>query len=136
MESGAAFDIALARASHALRISFPTAASEIYFLRRDLEMSVERERTLREFGERMATQTAKTFVAIVVQSERRGNAIAPSLRRLARDARLEVISEIEKKAQKIPTVMQLPMFLFILPAIFMSVIGPAVVQVVKQVGGQ
>jgi tight adherence protein C len=91
---------------------------------------------LREFGERMATQTAKTFVAIVVQSERRGNAIAPSLRRLARDARLEVISEIEKKAQKIPTVMQLPMFLFILPAIFMSVIGPAVVQVVKQVGGQ
>lgn len=131
LEAGSGFDVALARSSHALKVSFPTAAAEIFYLRRELEMSIDREKTLRAFAQRVNTQTAKTFVAIVIQSERRGNAIAPALRRLARDARREVMSDIEKKAQKIPTVMQLPMFLFILPSIFASVIGPAVVQVTQ-----
>jgi tight adherence protein C len=133
LEAGSSFDVSLARASNALKISFPVAAAEILYLRRDLEMSIDREKTLRLFANRIGTQTAKTFVAIVVQSEKRGNAIAPALRRLAQDARREVMADIEKKAQKIPTVMQLPMFVFILPAIFASVIGPAVLQVIQEV---
>lgn len=136
LEAGSSFDVALARSSHALKISFPVAAAEIFHLRRDLEMSIDREGTLREFAKRINTQTSKTFVAIVVQSEKRGNAIAPALRRLARDARREVMMNIEKKAQKIPTVMQLPMFLFILPAIFASVIGPAAVQIANIASSQ
>lgn len=135
LEAGQSFDISLARASVALSVSFPTAASEIMHLRRDLETTVDRERTLRDFASRMNTQVARTFVAIVVQAERRGNAIAPSLRTLAREARKEVMSEIEKKAQKIPTMMQLPMFLFILPSIFAAVISPAAIQIMNTFGG-
>ena len=127
--AGSSFDVSLSRASQALKTSFPVAAAEIMFLRRELEMSIDRERTLRDFADRMGTQAAKTFVAIVVQSEKKGNAVAPALRMLAKDARREVMADIEKKAQKIPTMMQLPMFMFILPAIFASVIGPAIVQV-------
>jgi len=134
LESGQSFDVSLSRASVALRVSFPTAASEIMYLRRDLETTVDREKTLREFSARMGTQVARTFVAIVVQAERRGNAIAPSLRTLAREARKEVMSEIEKKAQKIPTMMQLPMFMFILPAIFASVIAPAIIEIMTKFG--
>lgn len=134
LEAGQSFDIALARASAALRVSFPTAAAEIYYLRQDLETSIDRERTLREFASRLNTQTAQTFVSIVVQSERRGNAVAPSLRTLARESRKEVMSDIEKKAQKIPTMMQLPMFLFILPAIFSAVIAPAAIQIMERFG--
>lgn len=134
LEAGQSFDISLARASAALKVSFPTAATEIFHLRQDLETSVDREKTLREFASRIGTQTSRTFVAIVVQSERRGNAIAPSLRTLARESRKEVISEIEKKAQKIPTLMQGPMFLFILPSIFAAVIAPAAVQIMDQFG--
>lgn len=134
LEAGQSFDVALARASAALKTSFPTAAAEILYLRRDLETSVDRERTLREFAARLNTQIARTFVSIVVQSERRGNAIAPSLRSLARESRKEVMSDIEKKAQKIPTMMQLPMFMFILPAIFASVIGPAAIQIMQRFG--
>ena len=135
LEAGQSFDIALARASAALKISFPTAASEIMFLRQDLETSIDRERALRAFAKRMDTQVARTFIAIVVQAERRGNAIAPSLRSLAREARKEVFATIEKKAQKIPTMMQLPMFVFILPAIFAAVIAPAAVQIMARFGG-
>lgn len=135
LESGQSFDVSLSRASTALKISFPTAAAEIMYLRGDLETTVDRERTLREFSARMGTQVARTFVAIVIQSERRGNAIAPSLRSLARESRKEVMAEIEKKAQKIPTMMQLPMFLFILPAIFASVIAPAAIEIMTKFGG-
>ena len=135
LEAGSSFDVALSRASAALKVSFPTAADEIFYLRRDLETSVDREKTLREFASRMNTQVARTFVAIVVQAERRGNAIAPSLRTLAREARKEVMAEIEKKAQKIPTMMQLPMFMFILPAIFAAVIAPAAFDIMAKFGG-
>ena len=136
LEAGQAFDVALQRASIALRTSFPTAAEEIAFLRQDLEMSVDRERTFRDCSKRLSSSTASTFVAIVIQAERRGNAIAPSLRTLARESRKEVISTVEKKAQKLPTLMQGPMFIFILPSIFLSVIGPAIIQVLEQLGGR
>jgi len=134
LQAGQSFDVSLARASVALKVSFPTAAAEIMYLRRDLETTVDREKTLREFATRMNTQVARTFVAIVVQAENRGNAIAPSLRNLAREARKEVMSEIEKKAQKIPTMMQLPMFMFILPSIFAAVIAPAALEIMKKFG--
>ena len=131
--AGSSFDVSLARVSHSLKISFPIAAIEVFYLRKELEMSVDRERTLRKFAEQIGTQTANTFVAIIVQSEKRGNAVVPALRRLAQDARRDVMADTEKKAQKIPSVMQLPMFLFVLPAIFMSVIGPAIIRVLIEV---
>jgi tight adherence protein C len=131
LEAGQPFDGSLARASRALAKSFPVIAEEAAFLIRDLDMSVNREKTLREFSARLNTNTAKTFMNIVIQSERRGNAVAPSLRVLAKEARKEVITDIERKAQKLPTMMQLPMFLFILPSIFASVIGPAVIQIMQ-----
>lgn len=132
LEAGQAFDVALSKASVALRLSFPTAAEEMGFLRHDLEMSVSRQKTLQEFARRVNSPTARNFVAIVIQSELRGNAVAPSLRTLARESRKEFISEIERKAQKLPTLINGPMFLFILPSIFLSVLGPAVVQILKE----
>ena len=129
LEAGQPFDASLIRASRALEKSFPVVAEEAAYLNRDLDMTVERERVMREFGERLNTITARTFVNIILQSEKRGSAVTPALRTLAREARKEVITDIERKAQKLPTVMQLPMFMFILPAIFASVIGPAVIQV-------
>lgn len=131
LEAGQPFDGSLARGSRALEKSFPVIAEEASYLIRDLDMSVDREKTLREFAERLNTTTAKTFMNIVIQSERRGNAVAPSLRILAKEARKEVITDIERKAQKLPTMMQLPMFLFILPSIFASVIGPAAIQIMQ-----
>lgn len=127
--SGQAFDTALAKASSALGVSFPTASEEVMFLRQDLDLSVDRKKTLREFAERINSEIAKTFVSIVIQAERRGNETTPAIRVLAKDARQGVILDIERKAQKLPTLMQLPMFLFILPAIFMSVIGPAAIEI-------
>lgn len=135
LEAGQPFDASLVRASRALEKSFPVIAEEAAFLIRDLDMSVDREKTLREFAERLSTTSAKTFMTIVIQSEKRGNAIAPSLRMLARDSRKEVIMELERRAQKLPTMMQLPMFLFILPAIFASVIGPAAIQIMGTFSG-
>lgn len=131
LEAGQPLDASLGRASIALEKSFPVISEEAAFLIKDLDMSVDREKTLRDFGDRLGTNTAKTFVNIVVQSERRGNAIAPSLRMLAKESRKEVITDMERRAQKLPTMMQLPMFMFILPAIFASVIGPAAIQIMK-----
>jgi len=131
LEAGQPLDASLGRASIALEKSFPVVSEEAAFLIKDLDMSVDREKTLREFADRLTTNTAKTFVNIIIQSERRGNAIAPSLRMLAKESRKEVISDVERKAQKLPTMMQLPMFMFILPAIFASVIGPAAIQIMQ-----
>jgi tight adherence protein C len=134
LEAGAGFDVALARGSNALRHSFPTASAEIGHLRAELEYTVDRTKTMREFAERLGTPVARTFVAIVLQAEQRGSAIAPALRTLARESRKQAMAEVERKAQKIPTMMQLPMFVFILPAIFAAVIGPAVIEAMTKFG--
>lgn len=135
LEAGQSVDGAFMRAASALEVSFPDIADEVRHLRKDLDMSVDREKTLREFANRVGTDTAKTFVSIIIQSERRGNPVSGSMRVLAKEARKEVLIAIEQKAQKLPTLMQLPMFVFILPAIFLSVISPAVIQIMDTLSG-
>ena len=129
LEAGQAIDQAFVKAASALSVSFPDISDEVAHLRKELDMSVDRERTLRDFATRVGTDTAKTFVSIIIQSERRGSAVSSSMRVLAKEARKEVLIGIEQKAQKLPTLMQLPMFVFILPAIFLAVISPAVIQI-------
>jgi tight adherence protein C len=68
-------------------------------------------------------------VNTLVQTERYGTPLAHSLRVLSSEYREERMLKAEEKAAKLPATLTVPMILFILPTLFIVLVGPAIIQV-------
>ena len=67
-----------------------------------------------------------------MQTERYGTPLAHSLRVLSAEFRDERMLKAEEKAAKLPAILTVPMILFILPVLFVVLIGPAIIQVMEK----
>jgi tight adherence protein C len=86
---------------------------------------------LRDLGSRTDVADVKEWVSILIQSDRFGTSVAQALRTVSDNLRTKRRQRAEERAAKIPVKMIPPLVLFIFPAIFVVVIGPAVIQIVK-----
>jgi len=73
----------------------------------------------------------RSLVNTLVQTERYGTPLVQALRVLAAELREERMLKAEEKAAKLPAIMTIPMIVFILPSMFIVLIGPALIQVFK-----
>jgi tight adherence protein C len=71
----------------------------------------------------------QSLVHTLIQTERYGTPLAQSLRALSVELRDERMLKAEEKAAKLPATMTVPMILFILPAVFIVLVGPAMLSV-------
>jgi tight adherence protein C len=70
-------------------------------------------------------------VQTLIQTERYGTPLAQSLRALSTELRDERMLKAEEKAARLPATMTVPMILFILPCVFIVLMGPAMLQVFR-----
>ena len=133
-ESGVSFDSALQRTIISLSKRCPKAMAELAILERELRMFTDRFKAYENLNKRVELSLMKNFSAILVQSEKIGSPISRSLRQLGLEARRERILEAEKKAARIPILMQLPILLFILPSLMMIVLGPTIIKLIDAFG--
>ena len=89
----------------------------------------DRAEALRAFGERMDTREARAFALTLTQSIRYGSPFSVSLKTLGQDLRQAKMLALEERGAKLPALLSLPMIVFILPAVFVVVLGPAVLSV-------
>jgi tight adherence protein C len=75
----------------------------------------------------------QTFVAMLLQADRFGTSIADSMRVHAEDLRLRRQYRAEEAASKIPTKLLFPLMLTIFPALMLVLVGPAVINLMRQV---
>jgi tight adherence protein C len=89
-------------------------------------------------GERTGVQNVKALVGLMIQSDKMGASIVQSLRTHADFLRVQRSQRAEERAAKLPVKILFPMLFFIFPAIFVVVIGPAVINISKNsfFGGQ
>jgi tight adherence protein C len=73
----------------------------------------------------------QSLVHTLVQTERYGTPLAHSLRALSTELRDERMLKAEEKAAKLPATMTVPMIVFILPSVFIILIGPAMISVFR-----
>jgi len=73
----------------------------------------------------------RSLTNTLIQTERYGTPLTQAMRVMGAELREERMMKAEEKAAKLPAIMTIPMILFILPAMFLVLIGPAVVQVLK-----
>ena len=105
----------------------PTLAEELGILSAEMAMLNDRRGALSEFGKRVGGH-GKSFATALIQAEQYGTSISQALRVLADELRDIRMANAEQKAASLPPKLTVPMILFFLPALFIVIMGPAVLQ--------
>jgi tight adherence protein C len=128
-EAGLSLDAALNRVAREIGFSAPDLADEIGLAAVELGFLPNRRQALMNLAKRTDLPAIRGVVNTLVQTERYGTPLAHSLRVLSSEYREERMLKAEEKAAKLPATLTVPMILFILPTLFIVLVGPAIIQV-------
>jgi tight adherence protein C len=106
-------------------------AEEFSLTTAELSYLQERRLAFENLGKRTGLPGIKSVATALIQAERYGTAIGQALRVMAKENRDMRMSEAEKKAAALPPKLTVPMIVFFLPVLFVVILGPAVIQVMK-----
>jgi tight adherence protein C len=129
VEAGLAFEDGLGRIVGELEKSQPALAEELAFTAADLKILPSREEALANLADRIAAPSVRSVVTTLTQTLRYGTPLAQALRMVASELRADTLVHLEERANQLPSLMTIPMMLFIMPTIFMIVAGPAALRV-------
>ncbi len=131
VEAGLSLDAALNRVSEEIHTAFPVLGEQYALVAAELRAGQQREIALRNFAERIGIQEASSLVTLLVQSERLGASIAQTLRVHANEIRDKRMVRAEEKANLLPVKLSVPLVLFVLPALFVVILTPAVIGIMR-----
>ncbi len=134
VEAGLNLDSALIRVAREMRLSCAELADELELTAVELGFLQERREALRNLELRTDLPSVTALVGTLGQAEKYGTPLAQSLRVLAAEMRTERLMKAEEKAAKLPATLTVPMVVFIMPALFIVLIGPGILRTVDALG--
>ena len=135
VEAGVSLDAAILRVAREVENVHPDLANEFYTANRRMGAGMTREEALRGLYVRTGVDELRTLSASMIQSEQWGTSISKVLRVFAEGLRRKRKQNAEKRAAVAATKMIFPLALFILPALFIVVLGPAIINVQRIFSG-
>jgi tight adherence protein C len=134
VEAGVSLDAAILRVAREVRLVHTDLAHELHVVNRLTNAGVPRETALRGLWQRTGVEDIRALVSSLIQSEKWGTSVATVLRVAAETLRRKRKQYAEKKAKQAPLKMTFPLLFFILPALFIVIMGPAVATIIKEFG--
>jgi len=131
MEAGLSLQATINRVSDEVKNISMDLYKELMLTNAEMRTGINREVALKNWGERTGVQNVKALVGLMIQSDRMGASIVQSLRTHASFLRVQRSQRAEEKAAKLPVKILFPLLMFIFPAIFVVVLGPAAIQISK-----
>ena len=128
-EAGQSLDGALNRVAGEVGNTCPVLAEELSLTAIELGLLPERRMALENLNKRTDLPAIKAVVNTLLQTEKYGTPVAQSLRVLSSEFRNDRMMKAEEKAARLPAIMTVPLILFILPPLFIVLIGPAIIRV-------
>lgn len=129
VESGLGLDAALLRVSDEMKHVHGALAEELQIATIETQMGTPRSEALQRMAERTGVQEMRALVAVITQAEKLGTSIAKALRNQAESLRTKRRQKAEERAQKTAVKLLIPLILFIFPAIFVVLAGPAAIHI-------
>jgi tight adherence protein C len=129
VEAGVSLDAALLRVAQEMRAVHPALAEELLVVNRKVNAGVPRERALQGLYDRTGVEEVRALVSSMIQSERWGTSIGTVLRTYSESLRRKRRQHAEKKAGEAAVKMMIPLVFFLLPALFVVIIGPGVLTI-------
>lgn len=131
VESGLGLDAALRKVTDEMKGHAKTICEEFSLANLQLQMGRPRREVLHDLGVRTGVDDVRALAAILIQADRFGSSIAQALRVQSDSMRVRRRQIAEEKAAKTAVQLIFPLVLFIFPAIFVVLVGPAAIQIQK-----
>ena len=128
-EAGLSLDATMMRVADELASASPEVSDEYSLTSLELGFLPERQKALENLAMRVNLPAMRGMVNTLMQAERYGTPLAQSLRVLSQESRDERMMKAEEKAARLPALLTVPMILFILPPLFIVLIGPAIIDI-------
>jgi tight adherence protein C len=131
MEAGLGIDQAVIRIASEIELIHPALSEELIIIGREQRAGKPRLDAWRSMADRVDLDTIRQFVAMLVQTERLGTPIARALSTFADGLRTKRMMLAEEQAAKTTIKLIFPLAIFIFPALFVVVLGPAILTMMK-----
>ena len=128
-EAGLSLDSTLMRVSRELAASWPELAEEFAITAAELTFMPDRRLAFENLNNRTDSDALRAVVNTLQQTAKFGTPLAHSLRILANESRAARMTRAEEKAARLPAMLTVPMILFILPTLFIVLLGPAALNI-------
>jgi tight adherence protein C len=127
-EAGMGLESALERVGQEMAHSNVAMSVALKKLLDDMRILPDRRDAFRNFADRTGVDGARRVATMMAQSMQYGTPLSQALRTVAIDLRRERMVALEGKAAKLPVMLTLPLILFIMPTLFIVLLGPSVVR--------
>jgi len=134
VEAGLALDQALMRVGQDLHHAHPDLSDEFHLVNLEMRAGKPRAEALRNLVDRTGVDDIRSLVGTLIQTDRFGTSIAQALRVHSDSLRTERRQRAEEQAAKTTIKMVPPLVIFVLPSIIFVTIGPAVIELIRQLG--
>ena len=135
VESGLGLGPALQRVADEINVSHPELSLELATVNAEMRAGVQREKALKNLGDRTGLPDIRGLVALLVQSMRFGTSVADALRIYSEEFRDKRMQAAEEQAAKIGTKMIFPLVLCMFPVFFIVAVGPAALSIIDAFAG-
>lgn len=124
-EAGLTVDAAFGRVAKELGKAYPELGDEFALTSIELGFLTDRRLAFENLAKRIDLESVRGVVTTMIQTEKYGTPLASALRVLSAEFRNERMMRAEEKAARLPAIMTVPLILFILPVLFIVILGPA-----------
>jgi tight adherence protein C len=131
VEAGLGLDAAIHRVGQEMKLTHKVLHEEFALVNFGLQAGQTRQVALKNLSLRIGLEEINSFVAMLIQTDKFGTSVAQALRVHADAMRLKRRQKAEELAMKIPVKLLFPLMLFILPSLFVVILGPAGIQIFR-----
>lgn len=132
VEAGLGLDQAMRKVSDEMKKTYAIIAEEFSLCNLQLQMGRARNEVLHDLGARTGVDDLKALAAILIQADKFGSSVAQALRVQSDSMRTRRRQMAEEKAAKTAVKLIFPLVLFIFPAIFIVLVGPAAITMINE----
>lgn len=131
VEAGLGLNQALARVAEEIERVSPVLSEQIALVNLEIRAGTPRDDAFRNLGDRTGMQDVKSLMAMLIQTDRFGTSVAQALRTHAETMRTKRRQRAEEAAAKTTIKLVFPLVLFIFPALYVIILGPALIQILE-----
>jgi len=132
VEAGLGLDHAMRKVADEMKSVYPVVAEEFALANFQLQMGRPRAEVLHELGARTGVADLRSLAGVLIQAEKFGSSVAQALRVQSDSMRVRRRQLAEEKAAKTAVKLIFPLVLFIFPGIFVVLVGPAAISMMRE----
>lgn len=129
VEAGMGLDAAINRVAKEIELDSKILSDELTLMNLELRAGKSRRDALKNLAMRTDLEDVKSLVTLLIQADKLGTSVSQALRVYSDTFRTKRYMKAEEMAAKIPVKLTLPLILFIFPALLVTIMGPAFIQI-------